>query len=111
MMATLEDFEKLDIRVGEIVEVLDYPEARKPSYKLTISFGPEIGTMQSIGQFPANYTKDELIGKKVTCVVNFPRRQIGPAVSEALTLGFPDAAGHAVLITPDKEVPLGGIMF
>lgn len=110
-MATFEDFEKLDIRIGEIVEALDYPEARKPCYKLMINFGSEIGVKKSIGQYPANYSKDELIGKKVACVINFPPRQIGPATSEVLTLGFPDKDGQAVLIAPDKEVPLGSRLY
>ncbi len=110
-MATFDDFEKIDIRAGEIVEVLDYLEARKPSYKLIINFGPEIGMKKSIGQYPANYSKDELMGKKVACVVNFPPRQIGPATSEVLTLGFPDEEGQAVLVVADKDVPLGGRLY
>lgn len=110
-MATFEDFEKLDIRVGKIIEVEDFPEARKPSYKLKIDFGSEIGIKKSCGQFVANYTKDELKDKMVACVVNFPPRQIGPAVSEVLTLGFPNEESNAVLISPDKEVVLGGKLF
>lgn len=110
-MATFEDFQKLDIRVGKIIEVQDFPEARKPSYKLKIDFGPEIGTKKSVGQFVANYAKDELQGKLVACVVNFPPRQIGPAVSEVLTLGFPDENGNATVVTPTKNVPLGGRLF
>lgn len=110
-MATFEDFEKLDIRVGQIVAVQDFPEARKPSYKLTIDFGAQIGTKKSCGQFVVNYTKDELLNKRIACVVNFPPRQIGPAVSEVLTLGFPDENGNAALITPDRDVPLGGRLY
>jgi len=110
-MISYEDFEKVDIRVGKIISVEDYPDARKPSYKLQVDFGTEIGIKKSIGQFPANYSKDELKEKLVTCVVNFPPRQIGPAVSEVLTLGFADENGNAVLITPTKPVPLGGKLF
>ncbi len=110
-MATYEDFEKLDIRVGKIVNVEYFPEARKPSYKLKIDFGPEIGIKKSCGQFVANYTKEELNGRLVAGVINFPPRQIGPAVSEVLTLGFPDEEGNATLIVPTKAVPLGGRLF
>ena len=84
---------------------------RKPSYKLQIDFGSSFGIKKSIGQFPANYTKKELEGKLVACVVNFPLRQIGPAVSEVLTLGFADENGNAVLVIPTKDVPLGGKLF
>lgn len=108
---TKEDFEKIYIRVGKIIEVEEYPQARKPSYKLKIDFGSEIGIKKSVGQFVANYTKEELKGKLVVCVVNFPPRQIGPAISEVLTLGFPDENGNTVLITPTKNVPLGGRLF
>ena len=107
-MITFEDFQKVDIRVGKIIKVEDYPEARKQSYKLKIDFGPEIGIKKSVGQFPANYTKEELHGKPVACVINFPPRQIGPALSEVLTLGFPDEQGNPILVIPSKEVPLGG---
>ena len=110
-MIAYSDFEKVDIRVGKIILVEDYPDARKPSYKLQIDFGPEIGVKKSIGQFPTNYTKKELRGKLVACVINFPPRQIGPSISEVLTLGFADAVGNAVLVTPTKEVPLGGKLF
>src|ERR1035437_3898052 len=111
LMISYEDFEKVDIRVGKIINVEDYQEARKPSYKLQIDFGPEVGIKKSIGQFPANYSKKELQDKLVACVINFPPRQIGPAVSEVLTLGFPDENGNAVLITPTKPVLLGGKLF
>lgn len=110
-MATYEDFEKLDIRVGKIVEVADFPEARNPSYKLKIDLGEEIGVKKSCAQLPANYSKDELQDKLVLCVVNFPPRQIGPAVSEVLTLGVPDGKGNCMLIQPDKSVPLGGRLY
>jgi len=110
-MIQYEDFEKVDIRVGKIIEIEEYPEARKPSYKLQIDFGLEIGIKKSVGQFAVNYTKEELKGKLVACVVNFPPRQIGPAVSEVLTLGFPDENGNAVLVIPTKNVALGGKLF
>ena len=110
-MATIEDFEKLDIRVGRIVGVEDFPEGKKPAFKLKIDFGSELGVKKSIGQFKKHYTEDELKGRLVACVVNFPPRQMGPAVSEVLTLGFPDEEGQAVLISPDKDVPVGGKLF
>lgn len=110
-MATYEDFQKLDIRVGKIVEVDDFPEARKPAFKLKIDFGAEIGIKTSSAQLPQNYTKEELRGKLVLGVVNFPPRQIGPIVSEILTLGVPDSSGECVLITPDKEAPIGGRLY
>ncbi len=111
-MATLDDFEKLDIRVGKIMEVNDFPEARKPAYKLKIDFGTEIGIKNSSAQIVALYTKEDLIGKHVLCVVNFPPRQIGPFISEVLTLGVPDANQHVVLITPDKpDAIIGGKIY
>lgn len=110
-MATYEDFEKLDVRVGKIIEVEDFPEARKPSYKLKIDFGPEIGIKKSCAQLPQNYRHEELEGKLVLGVVNFPARQIGPAVSEVLTLGVPDADGNCILLEPTKAVPLGGRLY
>lgn len=109
-MLTIDEFYTLDIRVGRIIEVEEYPEARKPSYKLTIDFGAEIGVKQSIGQF-THHTKDELQGKLVAGVVNLPPFRIGPVVSEALTLGFPDEEGKAILVVPEKTVPLGGKLF
>lgn len=109
-MVTIDDFYKLDIRAGKIVGVEEYPEARKPSYKLTIDFGSDVGIKQSIGQF-THYSKDELKGRLVAGVVNFPPFQMGPAVSEVLTLGFPDEEGKAILVVPDKNVPLGGKLF
>lgn len=111
-MATIEDFQKLDIRVGKIIDVQDFPEAKKPAYKLTIDFGPEIGTKRSSVQIVALYKKEELIGKLVLGVVNFPPRQIGPFVSECLTLGVPDNEGKCILIVPDKSfAEIGGKLF
>lgn len=110
-MATIDDFLKIDIRVGQIMDVQDFPEARKPAYKLTIDFGPEIGVKHSSAQIVKNYTKEQLQGKTVLAVVNFPPRQIGPFMSEVLTLGVPDASGEVVLIRPDEDVPLGGRLY
>ena len=110
-MAIYDDFEKLDIRVGKIVDVQDFPEARKPAYKLLIDFGDAIGVKKSSAQLPQNYSEDELLGKQVLAVVNFPPRQIGPIKSEVLTLGVPDGEGNCVLITTDREVSLGGRLF
>jgi len=109
-MVSIDDFKNLDVRVGKILEVEDYPDARKPSYKMRIDFGPEIGIKQSIGQF-THYKKEELIGKLVAGVVNLPPFQMGPAVSETLTLGFPDEEGKAILVIPEKRVPIGGKIF
>lgn len=110
-MITYGDFEKVDIRVGKIVEVLDFPQARKPAYKLTIDFGPEIGLKKSSAQITKHYTKERLVGMQVIGVVNFSPKQIGPFISESLTLGLPDENGDVVLLSPTKEVPLGGKMF
>ena len=109
-MISYSDFEKVDIRVGKIMKVEDFPQARKPAYKLTIDFGPEIGIKRSSAQV-TNYGKEELLGKLVMGVVNFPPRQIGPFFSEVLTLGIPDDKGNVILLSPTKEVPLGGRMF
>ncbi|MBO6609639.1 tRNA-binding protein [Altererythrobacter sp.] len=106
-----EDFLKADIRIGTIVAVEDFPEARKPSYKLRIDFGPAIGEKKSCAQIVANYHIDELPGRQVAAVVNFPPRQIGPAMSEVLTLGFADEAGEVVLFAPDVKVPNGSRLF
>ncbi len=108
---SFDDFLKLDIRVGKIVQAEPFPKARKPAYKLVIDFGPEIGTKKSSAQITTHYTPDELIGRQVMAVVNFPPRQIGPFMSEVLTLGVPDAAGEVVLIGPGQDVPLGGRLF
>ncbi|MDR3576875.1 MAG: tRNA-binding protein [Anaerolineaceae bacterium] len=110
-MIAMEDFEKVDIRVGRITKVEDFPEARKPAYKLTIDFGSEVGTKRSSAQITTHYTKEELVGKLVLGVVNFPSRQIGHFISEVLTLGLPDENGGVVLICPTMDVPLGGKMF
>ncbi len=110
-MITYADFERVDIRVGRIVQVDDFPQARKPAYKLVIDFGPEIGTRKSSAQITRHYTKEELLGKQVIAVVNFPPRQIGPFMSEVLTLGLPDEEGNVVLLSPTQDVPLGGKMF
>lgn len=110
-MATYDDFVKLDIRVGRIIEAEDFPEAKKPAYKLKIDFGDEIGVKKSCAQLTQNYTKEELKDKLVLGVVNFPARQIGPAVSEVLTLGVPDENHECVLITPSKTVPIGGKLY
>ena len=109
-MISYEDFEKVDIRIGEIVEVEDFPEARKPAYKLTINFGDEVGIKKSSVQITEHYTKEELVGKQVIAVVNFPTKQIGPFASDVLTLGLPDENGKVVLLQPTKKVPLGGKM-
>ena len=111
-MATIEDFLKLDIRVGKVIEVNDFPEAKKPAYKLKIDFGSEVGIKNSSVQIVALYGKEELLGKLVLGVVNFPSRKIGPFESEVLTLGVPDEEGKVILITPDKVTSkLGGKLF
>jgi tRNA-binding protein len=110
-MTTYDDFHKLDIRVGRIIEVEDFPEARKPAYKLKIDFGEEIGIKRSSAQLPHNYSKDELQGKLILGVVNFPPRQIGPVISEVLTLGVPDDDNNCILISPDKDTPVGGRLY
>ena len=106
-----DDFMKVDVRVGQVLAVDPFPEARKPAWKLTIDFGPDIGVKKSSAQITVHYTRDQLLGRKVAAVVNVPPRQIGPCRSEVLTLGFPDAAGEVVLIGVDREVPLGGRLF
>lgn len=110
-MISYHDFEQVDIRVGTITRVEDFPEARKSAYKLTIDFGAEIGIKKSSAQITAHYTKDELIGKQVIAVVNFEPKQIGPFISEVLTLGVPDAEVEVVLLSPTKNAPNGGKMF
>lgn len=105
---TFDDFLKVDIRVGKIIQVDEFPEARKPAWKLLIDFGEKIGVKKSSAQIVANYTVAELVGKQVMAVVNFPPRQIGPFMSEVLTLGFEDADGNVTLASIDKEVPIGG---
>lgn len=105
------DFQKVDIRVGEIVRAEEFPEARKPAYKLWIDLGSELGVKQSSAQLPANYALDELTGQRVMCVVNLPPRRIGPVMSEVLTLGVPDADGECILVVPDKAVEAGGRLY
>ena len=106
-----DDFAKLDIRVGRVIDVQPFPEARKPAYKLWVDYGPEIGVKKSSAQITVHYQPEDLLGRQVLGVVNFPPRQIGPFRSEALVLGLPDATGAVVLIGPGQEVPLGGRMF
>lgn len=108
---TFDQFLTVDIRVGTIVAVEPFPEARKPAFKLTIDFGPVIGTKRSSAQITQHYDPATLVGRQVAGVVNFPPRQIGKFMSEVLTLGFPDAEGNVVLIAPDKSVPNGGRLF
>jgi len=110
-LASIEDFDQLDIRVGTIVEAKPFPEARKPAIKLVIDFGAPLGTRRSSAQLTQHYTPEALVGRQVLAVVNFPPRQIGPFVSEVLTLGVPDAQGAVVLLRPDQAVPDGGRMF
>lgn len=111
-MATIEDFQKLDIRVGKVMEVDDFPEARKPAYKLKIDFGGEVGVKNSSVQIVALYKKEELVGKLVLGVVNFPPRMIESFESEVLTLGVPDAEGKVILVRPDSDdAVVGGKLF
>jgi tRNA-binding protein len=105
------EFQRVDIRVGRIVAVDDFPEARKPAYKLRIDFGAEIGIKKSSAQATKYYSKGELLNRLVVAVVNFPPKQIGPYMSEVLTLGVPDGSDGVVLLLPEREVPIGGRMF
>ena len=105
------DFEKIDVRVGKIVEAEPFPEARKPSIKLAVDFGPDVGVKRSSAQITAHYIPEKLLGKQVVAVVNFPVKRIAGMKSEVLVLGVPDGEGAVVLLAPDHEVPLGGRMF
>ena len=108
---SFQDFERIDIRVGTIIDAQAFPEARKPAIKLWIEFGAPLGVKRSSAQVTCHYTTETLIGRQVCCVVNFPPRQIGPFVSEVLTLGMPDEGGEVVLVKPDLRVPNGGRLF
>lgn len=108
---TFDQFLAVDIRVGTIIAAEPFPEARRPAFKLTIDFGPVLGTKRSSAQITENYDPEALIGRQVAAVVNFPPRQIGPMMSEVLTLGFPDESGKVVLVQPSKAVPDGGRLF
>ena len=110
MTIEYDDFLKVDIRAGLIISVDDFPEARKPAWKLTIDFGDEIGIKKSSAQITDHYSRDDLIGRQIMAVVNFPPRQIGPFMSEVLTLGVSDEVGKVVLLGPDQEVPNGSRM-
>ena len=108
---SFDDFLKVDIRVGTIVKVEPFPEARSPSYKLFVDFGPEIGERKTSAQITEHYTSDNLIGKQVAAVINFPKKQIGKFMSEVLVLGFPDDEGAVVLVEPNRKVNNGGRLF
>ncbi len=111
-MATIDDFQKLDIRVGKIIAIDNFPQAKKPAYQLTIDFGEEVGIKKSSAQIVQRYTKEMLLGKHVLGVVNFPPRNIGPFESEVLTLGVPDAEGNVILIIPEgTDAVLGGRLY
>jgi len=109
--ATIEDFEKLDIRVGRVIDVDLFPDGKYSTHILLIEFGPEIGTKKSLARLVPNYAGQNLVGRQVLCVVNFPPRQIGKHHSEVLTLGVPDEHGNVVLLRPDTDVPLGGRLY
>ena len=111
MTISFDDFLKVDIRVGQITRAEPFPEARKPAIKLWVDFGAELGEKKSSAQITKNYTVEDLPGRKVLAVVNFPPRQIGPVMSEVLVLGVPDEEGEVVLLTPDKDVPVGGRLY
>ncbi len=110
MTISFDDFLKVDIRAGTVVQAEPFPEARKPALKLRIDFGPEIGEKKSSAQIVAHYRPEALLGRQVLAVVNFPPRQIGPFMSEVLVLGLSDAAGHIVLLSPERTVPDGARM-
>ena len=108
---TFDQFLAVDIRCGTVVEVKAFPEARKPAWKLSIDFGPDLGIRRSSAQITEHYQPEDLVGTKVAAVVNFPPRQIGPFMSEVLTVGFADDNGHVVLVRPDRDVPDGARLF
>jgi tRNA-binding protein len=108
---SFDDFLKVDIRLGRIVEAAPFPEARKPAFRLLVDFGAPIGLRRSSAQITRHYTPESLVGRTVLAVVNFPPRQIGPVRSEVLVLGVPDAEGEVVLVGPDRDVPLGGRLY
>ncbi|MGX1495662.1 tRNA-binding protein [Roseibium aggregatum] len=108
---SFDDFLKVDVRVGRVIKAEEFPEARKPAYKMQIDFGPEIGIKKTSAQITRHYTPETLVGKLVMAVVNFPPRQIGPVMSEVLTLGVPDGDGEVVLLSPTKDVPIGGRLY
>lgn len=110
-MIDYSDFVKVDIRVGKVIEVFDFPEARKPAYKLTIDFGPDTGIKKSSAQITQNYAKEELLHTLVIGVVNFPPKQIGPFISECLTVGVDDEKGNVVLVRPDKSAVIGSKLY
>lgn len=111
MTIDYDDFEKVDVRVGRIVDAEEFPEARRPAFKLWVDFGPELGIRKTSAQITQNYKLEELKGKLVAAVINFPPKQIGKYMSEILVLGFPDENGNVTLISPDKDVPLGGRLY
>lgn len=111
MTISFDDFQKVDIRVGQIIRAEPFPEARKPAIKLWVDFGTELGEKKSSAQITKHYTVQDLPGRKVLAVVNFPPRQIGPVMSEVLVLGVPDEEGEVVLLIPDKDVPVGGRLY
>ena len=111
MTISYADFDQVDIRAGTVVAVEPYPEARKPAYKLSVDFGPEIGVKRSSAQLTTHYTPAQLLGRQVAGVVNFPPKQIGKFMSEVLIVGFPDEAGAVVLLGVDRAVPNGGKLF
>jgi tRNA-binding protein len=111
MTITYDDFLRVDIRVGTIIDAQDFPEARKPAFKITVDFGDAVGTRKTSAQVTENYTKESLIGKQVAGVVNFPPKQIATFMSEFLVLGFPDENGKVVLVSPSITVPNGGRLF
>jgi tRNA-binding protein len=106
-----EDFEKVEVKVGKVIEADPFPEARKPSIKLSVDFGPEVGTRRTSAQLTAHYDPEALVGRQVVAVVNFPPKRIAGFKSEVLVLGVPDESGEVVLLSPDSDVPLGGRMF